>query len=204
METGIEKQQESVNNFIAFTPTIILPLMSSKEESYTVRTLLDSGSESNWIARDVLKYIKHTKVGVVRLRVRHFDGVTPKKFQLVQLYIRRADKWRPDRHSFAEIGKIYDKLNCIVYEGFFHHRYVTGLKQFIRDTGKISEEVCVKIIEPSYKVDHQELNLGTALVLSNAGKLKIMEENTHPIMMRKSGLMLEPTVFGYAVSGSIP
>ena len=92
METGIEEQQESLNNFIAFTPTIILPLVSSKEESYTVRTLLDSGSESNWIAKEVLKYIRHIKLSAIRLRVRHFDGVTPKRFQLVQVYIRRADK----------------------------------------------------------------------------------------------------------------
>ena len=41
METGIEKQEESVNNFIAFTPTIIIPLMNSKEESLIVGLSLD-------------------------------------------------------------------------------------------------------------------------------------------------------------------
>ena len=69
-----------MDNFIALTPTIILPLVSSNDEGYTVRTLLDSGSESNWIAKEVLKYIKHTKLSAIRLRVRHFNGVTPKRF----------------------------------------------------------------------------------------------------------------------------
>ena len=60
METGIDDQQKSVNNFISLTPTVIVPLMSGSGDTYKVRTLLDSRSESNWIARDVLKFIKHT------------------------------------------------------------------------------------------------------------------------------------------------
>ena len=110
METGVDGQQKSVNSFISLTPTVIVPLISGNNDSYKVRTLLDSGSESNWIARDVLKFIKHTKLDSIRLKVRHFSGVTPKRFDLVQIYIKRTDKWKPDRKSLRDIGKVYDTL----------------------------------------------------------------------------------------------
>ena len=91
IETGVDSQQNSVNSIISLTPTVIVPLIGNSNISYKVRTLLDSGSESNWIARDVLKFIKHTKLNTIRLKVRHFNGVTPKKFDLVQVYINRTD-----------------------------------------------------------------------------------------------------------------
>ena len=196
IETGVDSQQNSVNSIISLTPTVIVPLIGNSINSYKVRTLLDSGSESNWIARDVLKFIKHTKLNTIRLKVRHFNGVTPKKFDLVQVYINRTDKWKPDRKSLRDIGKVYDTLNCLVYEGFFHHRLVSGLKIFIKNTGRISDGVCEQIVEPSGEISHQDVNLGTALVLSNTGKMRIMEENSQPIILKIHNLMLEPTVLG--------
>ena len=183
---------------------MIVPLISFNNVSFKVRTLLDSGSESNWIARDILKFIKHTKLDTIRLKVRHFNGVTPKRFDLVQIYIKRSDKWKPDRKSLKDISNVYDTLDCLVYEGFFHHRLVHGLKFFIKNTGRISDCVCDQVVEPSGEVSHKDINLGTGLVLSNSGKMKIMEENSQPIILKSHKLMLEPTVFGYAVSGNIP
>ena len=84
----MSSQQTSVNNKLnAFTPTIIVPLIDNSNSDFKVRTLLDSGSESNWIARDILKFIKHTNLDTVRLTVRHFNGTHSSKFQVVQIYI---------------------------------------------------------------------------------------------------------------------
>ena len=93
-------QQNSVNNNLsAFTPTIIVPLIAHDNEEFKVRTLLDSGSESNWIARDILKFIKHTKIDTVRLKVRHFNGVHPSKFDLVQVW---TEVMKPSRKWWTE------------------------------------------------------------------------------------------------------
>ena len=48
MESSVEIQSEQNSNFISLTPVVIVPLISINEsEDYKVRTLLDSGSESN-------------------------------------------------------------------------------------------------------------------------------------------------------------
>ena len=208
----MSSQQNIVNNcIIAFTPTIIVPLIAHANNDiayannvFKVRTLLDSGSEANWIARDILKFIKHTKIDTVRLKVRHFNGVHPSKFDLVQIYIKRNDNWKPARKSLKDISQVYETLDCLVYEGFFHHRLVKGIREYIKNTGKISPNLCEQVVEPSGEVSHHDINLGTGLVLSNTGKMKIMEANSQPIILRSHKLMLEPTVFGYAVSGKIP
>ena len=41
------------------TSTVIVPVKTEKEQSFKIRTLLDSGSSANWITRDMLQFIKH-------------------------------------------------------------------------------------------------------------------------------------------------
>ena len=126
--------------------------------------MLDSGSESNWIASDILKYVKHTYIDTVRLSVRHFGGISSKKFKVVQIYMKRLDGWLPKRKSFKHFGQVYDTIDCLVYEGFFHHRIVVGLNKFISNTKEVSQDVCDQIVDPSGFVDHQDINMGTGLV----------------------------------------
>ena len=40
------------------TPTVIVPVQTEKEQSFKIRTLLDSGSSANWITRDMLQFVK--------------------------------------------------------------------------------------------------------------------------------------------------
>ena len=202
----MSSQQNSVYkvNPIVLTPTIIVPLLSFSHTSFKVRTLLDSGSEANWISKDILSYIKYKKLSKVRLKVRHFNGVFSSNFDLVQVYIENPLQAKPVRKSANDTSLVYDTLDCLAYDHFFHHRLVHGIKNFIKNTGKISDGVCDLVVEPSGEVSHSHINLGTGLVLSNTGKIKIMDERSQPIILRSCNLMLEPTVFGYAVSGDVP
>ena len=69
------------------TPTVIVPVKTEKDQSFKIRTLLDSGSGANWITRDILKFIKHESLGTCKVTVHHFGGVKSQKFQVVKIYI---------------------------------------------------------------------------------------------------------------------
>ena len=49
--------------------------------------MLDSGSEQNWIAKEVLQFVKHSKITTLHLNVKNFVGTTLKKFDLLQIYV---------------------------------------------------------------------------------------------------------------------
>ena len=66
---------------------MIIPVKTDKDQSYKLRSLLDSGSSANWITKDVLKYIKFTSKGSCKVKVHHFGGVKAHKYQVVQIYI---------------------------------------------------------------------------------------------------------------------
>ena len=144
MESSVEIQSEQKSSFISLTPVVIVPLVSNSEgKNYNVRTLLDSGSESNWVARDILKEIAYTKIDSITLKVQHFDGVKIQKFDLVQIYISRKDKWSPKRPSFKGIKRVSETLDCLVYDSFFHHRIVHGIKTFVKNTGRVSNGIVI-------------------------------------------------------------
>ena len=68
---------------MSVTPPMVVPLIDIKDNECYVRTMMDSGSESNWIAEGILLFIKHTKLDSIRLNVRHFYGNTTNKFCVV-------------------------------------------------------------------------------------------------------------------------
>ena len=44
---------------ISLLPTVVIPMISAiQDRQYRIRTLLDSGSMTNWITRGVLKKLK--------------------------------------------------------------------------------------------------------------------------------------------------
>ena len=77
------------------TPSVILPLCTQNNDVYRVRTLLDSGSSSSWISKDVLEYIDFASKGKVRVKVFHFEGTKAKRFEVVQIYILYRDEKSP-------------------------------------------------------------------------------------------------------------
>ena len=44
----------------SLTPTIVMPLQNRNEGQYKVRTLLDSGSMTNWLAKELLEVLNYT------------------------------------------------------------------------------------------------------------------------------------------------
>ena len=72
---------------ISLTPSVVIPIVGRDNNVYKVRTMLDSGSESNWVSKDILPFIKFSKINKIRLNIKHFNGSTPQKFDIIQLYI---------------------------------------------------------------------------------------------------------------------
>ena len=70
---------------ISMMPTIAVPLLKENDEDYKVRTLLDSGSMTNWIAKGVLENVYHTVKGHTTLEVVTLTGSIHRKFKLVEV-----------------------------------------------------------------------------------------------------------------------
>ena len=77
---------------ISLTPSVVIPIVGRDNNVYKVRTMLDSGSESNWVSKAILSFIKFSKITTIRLNVKHFNGSTPQKFDLVQIYIAKQQQ----------------------------------------------------------------------------------------------------------------
>ena len=173
------------------TPSVILPLCTQNNDVYRVRTLLDSGSSSSWISKDVLEYIDFASKGKVRVKVFHFEGTKAKRFEVVQIYILYRDEKIP--------------IDCFVMENFTFHKMVPNIKQFLRRNTRLPECIIKDIVNPdSDQVDHKSLNLGTALILSNTDKIKILSNTPKNIILKEQDMIIEDTKFGYSVSGRIP
>ena len=99
----------------AFSPSLVIPLNKKEGNGiYRVRTLIDSGSGSSWIAKDLLPEINHTLIGHKKLRVRTFGRVVEDRFKIVQIYF--------ENHN------IKYAIRCYVINNFLKHILVKGLK----------------------------------------------------------------------------
>ena len=54
--------------------------------SYKVRTLLDSGTGTNWCHSDLLKHVQYNDLGSVVMQVQVFEGFRKKRYQYVNLF----------------------------------------------------------------------------------------------------------------------
>ena len=194
--------------FERMTPTLIIPLVNNVG-SYRVRTLLDAGSSASWITRDVLKDVKFTRKGKVKMKVYYHEGTSEKKVEVVQVYIdidQVVDIELPGLQSHGSEPSPYRPpipINCFVTELFAFHKMVPGLQNFLR--GCVNEQIIREISDPSSQdVDHSNLSLGSGLILSNTDKIQITNFKTKQIILTNLDLMLERTCFGYAISGKIP
>ena len=185
------------------TPTVIIPVKTDKNNSYRIRTLLDSGSSANWITKDVLKYIKFESLGTYKVKVHHFGGVNTQKYQVVRIYIDPRESLF--KHKVDTKYKDQISIDCFVSNEFTFHRSVPGIVDHIRENYTLSNYILSKIIEPdALDISHADINEGTALILSNASKIKIMGRDSRNIRLERINLLLEQTIFGYSISGKVP
>ena len=87
------QQQTGVNNYInsgkevlSISPTLIIPLNTNGDRPFKVRTLLDSGSGTNWIVKNILQHVQHTVKGTELMEVHTFHGAVRKRYPLVEIY----------------------------------------------------------------------------------------------------------------------
>ena len=185
-----------VNNFIcqrdaeiSIVPTIVIPLNTVSQGTYRVRTLMDTGSMTNWIARTILKFITYTTKGHTLLEVITMTGRERKRFELVEVFFNGNDK--------------VNNLTCYVYDGFAKHVTVKGLPKLLQDQNILSNEQCNAIVDPaSSAVDHAGMSLGIGIIMCPASISKIRCGPT--IHFDILNISLEPTIFGLAISGEVP
>ena len=103
---------------VSICPTIIIPVLGNNGRYFRVRTLLDSGSGTNWISRKVLNRVKHTIKARNTLTVSTFGGEVKQKFTLAEIYIH-DDK-----------GKIRN-IMCYVQDQYTAHMTAEGIVSHI-------------------------------------------------------------------------
>ena len=174
----------------SFLPTIIIPLYKGKNSCYKVRTLLDSGAGHSWITKAILQHINHTWMPTQKLTIGTLSGTVRRKCKMVQVYFK-TDTLVP--------------IECFVLDDFVEHIVVKGMKNYLRRNTDIEEYKIEKVIEPSdMRIDHAHLSTGTALVLSNAATALVCPRMSTRMNLVEHKLLLEPTIFGTALSGEIP
>ena len=167
-----------------------MPLYTAKDSVYKVRTLLDSGAGHSWIANGLLKHVNHTRMPAQQLTIATLNGSVRRKCHLVQVYFRT---------------NTLIPIECFVLDDFVEHIMVYGLKDFLREETRLSEETINNIVDPAEKdVDHSNISMGTGLVLSNAATALICPGESTRTNLMDHRLFIEPTLFGLTISGEIP
>ena len=183
---------------MSLSPTIVFPLVNNTSNSiFKVRTLLDPGSGTNWIAKEVLDKVLYSIVGNEILEVITFNNTVKKKFELVEVYYEDVEE------------QLVQSLRCYVIKNFTRHIAVRGMVDFIRNNSRDTKEpeVCKlleNMVDPATKnVDHGKENQGIGIILSSSAinKIRTKDKIVH---MSELQVLLEPTIFGVAISGKIP
>ena len=153
--------------------------------------MIDSGSGSSWIAKDILPNINYTLIGHKQLRVRTFGQEIENRFKIVQIYF--------ENHNTKYAVK------CYVIENFLKHILVKGLKDYLRKNTQLSPQVVSRVVDPTKsEIDHKDINEGTGLVLSNEDACLITKESNSRLCLKDKRLIFDDTYFGIAVSGKVP
>ena len=122
------------------------------------------------------------------MKVHHFGGVKSHKYQIVQIYVNTRDSLFKNKVDNKYKDQI--SIDCFVSEEFTFHRLVPGLVTYIRENYTLSNYVLDKIIEPdSMNISHADVNKGTALILSNSSKIRIMSRKSTNIRLEWVNLL---------------
>ena len=93
---------------MSISPTVIIPLQTGSATPFKVRTLLDSGSGTNWIAESLLKYVSHAKRGSQVMEVHTFHGSVKKRHSLVEVY-------------YKDMQNNTQSIMCYVHDSYIRH-----------------------------------------------------------------------------------
>ena len=175
----------------SISPVLIVPVLTNDGRYFKVKTLLDSGSTTNWISRKVLHKVKHNIKGNKTLEVFTFGGQIKQSFPLAEIYIH-DDKGKDK------------KITCYVQEEYTEHVTVDGICSYIDFNHTTPYKLSKPIVNPSsVEVDHTDApnSIGMIFCSSTINSLRTDEPIT---LLPELKILLEPTVFGTAISGSVP
>ena len=176
---------------MSLSPTIIVPLIAEDGKHFRVRTLLDSGCGTNWISRKVLQRIKHKVRAKNRLQVFTFNGAVVKSFPLVEIYF---DDDKGKRRT----------IMCYVHEDYTTHVTVHGIVPHIRFNHTTPFSLSGEFADPnSVEVDHSDAATSIGMILCSA-TIATLRNDEPVIVLPELKIILEPTIFGIAISGSVP
>ena len=176
---------------MSLSPTIIIPLRNNTDESFRVRALLDSGSGTNWITASLLKFVAHKVKGNDILEVVTFSGSVTKKFPLVEVF-------------YKDLNNTTFSLLCYVHDTFTRHTSAKGMVDYIVNNSKIKYDYFDSLVDPaSLDVDHSQESLGIGIILCSSSINRIRTKG-NVIQIPELEILLEPTIFGVAISGAIP
>ena len=182
------QQQPGFNNYInsskdvmSISPTLIIPLTSTENKPFRVRTLLDSGSGTNWIVKNILQYVQHTVKGTELMEVHTFHGAVRKKYPLVEVY-------------YQDPLNVTQSIMCYVHDSYVRHVHI-NLTQYIQNRYNQADPFWInKLADPGDpRVDHGFESQGVGMVLSPATTNKL--RTTHAIIhLEDLNMLLEPTI----------
>ena len=176
---------------MSISPTLIVPLLTEDGRYFRVKTLLDSGSGTNWITRKVLDQVKHKVKGQNTLQVYTFGGVVQQKFTLVEIYVHNDQ------------GKTIP-IVCYMQEQYTAHVAVQGMLSHIMFNHTTPFSFSKPLIDPnSVEVDHSDEANSIGLILCSA-TINSLRTNEPIVSLPELKILLEPTIFGVAISGKVP
>ena len=118
------------------------------------------------------------------------NSIERRKFKLVEVYYTK--------------NKEKKGIRCYVHEKYTQHTRVRGMLEFIKENSRgASEELLDSIIDPTtVHSDHSKISRGVGMVLCSAATNRL--RNGDSKTLENIGILLEPTIFGTAMSGRIP
>ena len=116
-------------------------------------------------------------------------GTVLKQFQLVEVYYTFESK------DFSII--------CYVHDTFTQHVTVEGIIEYIKDNSATSPELVKSIVDPATSaLDHIDMSKGIGRILCAGSVNKLRVDKV--VHNKGLGMLLEPTIFGTAISGTVP
>ena len=171
----------------SISPTLIVPVLANNGRYFRIRTLLDSGSGTNWISRKVLSQIKHTIKARNTLEVSTFSGVVKQKFTLVEIYIH------------DENGRIKN-IMCYVQDKYTAHTTAEGIVAHILFNHTTPFPLSKPLADPNcLDVDHTDAPNLIGMIFCSA-TTNTIRTNESISLLPELKILLEPTIFGTAIS----
>ena len=181
----------SIESEMSLSPTIFVPLLTNNNKTFKVRTLMDPGSGTNWIVVSLLKHVKHTVKGSEMLEVVTFSGTIKKKFPLVELLYEQPN------------GKPANFI-CYAHDTFTRHIAAKGMVDYVVQNSQNHCSLFNNLVDPaSLEADHGRESQGIGLILCSSTINKIRTKE-YIVSVPELDILLEPTIFGVAISGAIP